>query len=275
MRTRMLSWCLRDIDQREDEDDPVIVLLHGAGASMHSWEPLLRAWSAPARMLVVDLPGHGGSTSFNAGGYTLVRTAQALNDLLHELSCQPTAVVGHSAGGAVAMQWRLQQQAPTIASILTINPALLPFNGIAGLAFPLLARLAATAPLLGQVLAARANNTRAIMRLIEGTGSKIDASQIDGYQRLMRKPQHVRQVFAMMAGWQLDDLLPAWQARELPLFVLLAERDRAVPPQRTRQAVQALAHVEMTSLPNAGHLAHEELPHRCAQWILQCLSASS
>ncbi|MEM8546706.1 MAG: alpha/beta fold hydrolase BchO [Pseudomonadota bacterium] len=268
VRLRHMRWAITEKNTAQDSSVS-LVLVHGAGASMHSWAPLLAALPSTVHVVAMDLPGHGESAPFMAGSYTLERTATELGYLLEHLDVMPDWVIGHSAGAAIAMQLRLQMSAATSLQVGAINPALLPFHGVAGVAFPVLARLAASAPGLGRIIAARARNPAAVRQLLRSTGSEVSEQQVAGYRALLQTSGHVRAVLAMMAGWQLENLLPAYAAANLPLWVLLGERDRAVPAARTRAALTPLSHCDVTLWQHAGHLAHEEAPQQCADWLTE------
>ena len=125
---------------------PVAVLLHGAGASSHSMLPLSQELNGAYCCIGIDLPGHGFTSSYPQGDYTLRRTARALDALFGALEITPALIIGHSAGAAIALRWLLDQDAAAAAPqplLVAINPALEPFGGAARFAFPALARLAA------------------------------------------------------------------------------------------------------------------------------------
>jgi pimeloyl-ACP methyl ester carboxylesterase len=81
--------------------EPVLLLLHGLGATgdvWQGWRPLLaRRW--PGRWLAPDLPGHGGSPPLSS--YTFDGLASAVAGLVG--AGTPTVVLGHSLGGVVAL----------------------------------------------------------------------------------------------------------------------------------------------------------------------------
>jgi pimeloyl-ACP methyl ester carboxylesterase len=81
--------------------EPVLLLLHGLGATGDVWEgwrPLLARWW-PGRWLAPDLPGHGGSRPLP--GYTFDSLAAAVSGLLS--GSDRTVVLGHSLGGVVGL----------------------------------------------------------------------------------------------------------------------------------------------------------------------------
>jgi pimeloyl-ACP methyl ester carboxylesterase len=80
---------------------PLLLLLHGLGATAHVWEgwrPLLdERW--PGRWVAADLPGHGGSAPLPR--YSFGSLAAAVADLV--VAGDRTVVVGHSLGGVVGL----------------------------------------------------------------------------------------------------------------------------------------------------------------------------
>jgi len=83
-----------------------IVFLHGLGGSQSTWAGLLGSFVDSSRVAAIDLPGHGASDkpSSAAFPYTVEALAQACGEAIAELGMAPAIVVGHSLGGAVAMQ---------------------------------------------------------------------------------------------------------------------------------------------------------------------------
>jgi pimeloyl-ACP methyl ester carboxylesterase len=79
--------------------DPIL-LLHGFGGAASNWTLLAPELAERARVIVPDLPGHGGSSALAAPPETLDPFADRVARLLAE----PTLVVGHSLGGVVALR---------------------------------------------------------------------------------------------------------------------------------------------------------------------------
>ncbi len=82
---------------------PVIVLLHGAGDSWHSYERVLPLLPASYRVYAVTLRGHGLSDHPETG-YSRANFAEDILDFLDELKLQHVTLVGHSLGSFVAQK---------------------------------------------------------------------------------------------------------------------------------------------------------------------------
>ena len=250
------------------DDAPVALLLHGTGASTHSWRGVAPLLAQRFTVVAPDLPGHaftglppGGAGAPQLG---LPGMARALTALVQTLQMQPALIVGHSAGAALAVRMALDGLA-TPQRIVGINAALLPLGGLAGQWFSPAAKLMAALPLVPRLFAWRAQSPAVLGRLLDGTGSTLNSEGRALYHRLVSDADHVAGALAMMANWDLPQL-----ARDLPrlstrLHLIVGERDRAVPPEDARKVLALLgpaARGQLHSLAGLGHLAHEEAPQR-------------
>lgn len=91
----------------ESGDGPPLVLLHGLGASNEDWEYQLAAFSARYRCIAPDLRGFGLSPK--AGNYSVPRFAADVWALLDAQGIGRFGLIGHSMGGAVALQMAVEQ----------------------------------------------------------------------------------------------------------------------------------------------------------------------
>ncbi|GCL65364.1 alpha/beta fold hydrolase BchO [Pseudaquabacterium pictum] len=240
---------------------PVLWLLHGTGAASHSWRALMALLAPHATLVVPDLPGHGFSGPLR--GASLPTMARSLAALADALALPPTAVLGHSAGCALAVRAVLDGHlAPQ--QLVGINAALLPFEGLAGRVFAPMARLMARQAWVPWLFARRAGDAAAVQRLVAATGSTLDAQGLALYARLMRSPAHVAGALAMMADWDLDSLWQELPRLPAPLLLLAGGQDGTVPPAQAQRVRLKLPPTRVQLLDGLGHLAHEEAPQRVA-----------
>lgn len=93
--------------QHGDGDD-VAVLIHGFGGDLDGWLFNHEALAAQCTVYALDPPGHGGSTK-DVGDGSLGTMAGVVNDFLAMLDVPKAHLVGHSMGGAVALELARQQ----------------------------------------------------------------------------------------------------------------------------------------------------------------------
>ncbi|MDQ0315491.1 alpha/beta fold hydrolase BchO [Amorphus orientalis] len=246
---------------------PDLLLLHGTAASTHSWRDLMPLLAAHFRVTAPDLPGHGFTETLRRNRPTLPAMAAAVRDLLEEIGCRPSIVVGHSAGAAIAARLVLDG-ALSPRLLVALNGAFLPFRGAAGQLFPSLARALVANPLVPHAVALSAGSG-AVARMLAGSGSTLDAAGLRFYGQLFRDPTHVGAALQMMANWDLATLerdLPKLAASTL---LLVGSADRFVDPIEARKVCRLVPHCERVVLPGRGHLMHEEDPAGVAEIIVE------
>eukprot|EP01035_Chromulina_nebulosa_P056425 gene56425-77329_t len=229
-----LSWHVQEMGQ-----GPTLLLLHGTGASTHSWRDLLPLLARDFHVVAPDLPGHGFTEAPERDRLSLPAMARGLTALLGKLGVEPEGIVGHSAGAAIAMQMVLTG-AVAPSCLISLNGALLPFKGVASQLFPSVARLLVLNPLVPRLFAWRAGSTEAVTQLLEGMGSRLDARGQDLYQRLFSNRVHVASTLGMMANWDLEALGRSFGRLDLPVLLVVGAGDRAVPPGDARAVAQRL-----------------------------------
>ncbi len=276
-----LCWHVQLFDAASQaQPAPVALLLHGTGASTHSWRGLAPLLARRYMVVALDLPGHG-FTSMPSGGanpsqLTLPGMAQAIHALLYRLRVVPSVIVGHSAGAAVAVRMCLDGAAKP-GAIVSVNGALLPLGGLAGQVFSPVARLMAATPLVPRIFSRHAHDPAVLQRLIDATGSALDPEGVALYGRLIRNAGHAAAALAMMANWDLPSLSRDLRYLDVPLHLLVGANDRTIPPAqacRVQQMLPPQARARLTTLPGLGHLAHEERPDLVAAAVVAAMPAA-
>ena len=249
-----------------------MLLVHGTGASTHSWRDVMPLLAQKFSVIAIDLPGHAFTQSVSPWRSSLSAMSEALADLLNVLKIQPRFCVGHSAGAAIICRMTLDGLlAPR--GLASVNGAFLPFGGAAGVFFAPIAKLLGGSSILPRHVAQRVGDTAAVRRLIAGTGSTLDARGVDLYARLVRCPSHVAAAFAMMGHWDLRGLERDLPRLPVPLTLIVGDNDRSVPPDQARRIQRRLVASSVHSLPRLGHLAHEEAPAEVADLVLAAACA--
>ena len=248
-------------------EGPALLLLHGTGAATHSWRDLAPLLAEHFTVVAPDLPGHGFTTGRPAGGLSMPAMARGVGDLLQALDVKPRAIVGHSAGAAIAIRMALDGVAEP-DFIVGFAAALLPFPGLGAKLFPTLARLLFVNPFAPHFFARLGRTPGETARfLVRSTGSHIDAAGVGFYERLFSTSDHCAGAITMMADWDLESLkrdLPRLQTR---LLLVHGEEDSAIPVSSALDATDMVKGAKVMPLIGLGHLAHEERPEEIADIV--------
>ena len=236
-----------------------VLLLHGAGASAHSFSGLAARLSERYRVIAPDLPGQGFTTLLPVESVGLVPFVHYLSELMTLLEATPRWIVGHSAGAALAAQYALAADLPP-KGILCINAAFNPFGSLAAPLFSKTAKWFARSAWLPRALASPALRWRATGSMLADTGSAVDPLMSRCYDTLLGNPDHIAGTLRMMAGWDLPPLLDRLSSLHVPVWLAAAEGDRTIPPERSTSVANDLPLARSVRIPELGHLAHEEDP---------------
>jgi 3-oxoadipate enol-lactonase len=99
-----------------------ILFVHGAGSNGHTWHRQIEALGATHSPLALDLPGHGRSAGVE-GLHTVGDYADFIAAFLDRLKIDSAVIVGHSMGGAIAMDLAIRHAARVEALVLSCTAA--------------------------------------------------------------------------------------------------------------------------------------------------------
>lgn len=271
INTKNAHWHVVEFNESSAPDPPTILLLHGTASSSHSWHGLAPLLAEKMRVVCPDLPNHHLTRVCRGSDMSLESMAGLLREFLEAEDIAPQFIAGHSAGAAIGLNLALQlPQTPD--AVISIAGALRPYGGILSPLFSATARLMSNAPGLAKVAAFRADSPRAVRRLVDQTGSKLDDLGYRCMRHLLKDPDHIKNVLRMMGDWDLSRL--ERQGRSLPfkLLVLEMSRDTAVPAGQAKELLAANSTAKIVRLAGLGHLGHEEAPDVVAAALLDFLA---
>lgn len=250
-----------------DADAPLALLLHGAGASGHSFETLAPLLAHRFRVVAPDLPGHGGT---RGGDLSLPGMVAGLEGLLDVLGGKLALLVAHSAGAALALHLaRTRVQVPVVG----INPSF-ERPGAAPAFVTRAVGAVLTQPVVTGALAALARHTPLIDGLLDSTGSQVPQASRATYRALHGDPDRLGAVLRMFQSWSGEDLLPVLRSTAGPVLLLTGGADRWIAPDRVRALGALIPGGRVETLAQLGHLAHEEQPERIAARVLEFVESA-
>ena len=250
---------------------PALLLLHGTGSGNFSWRDLLPVLTPHFTLIAPDLPGHAFTTRGSDQSLSLKGMSSGVLALLQQLGITPAAIVGHSAGAAIAAQMVVQEPRLADTHLMGLNPAWLPLPGVPAWIFGPAAKLAALNPLSAWATVRFAKRPGVIAKSVAQTGSHLSPAGIALYQAVFTHTGHVHSVLGMMASWKLAGLTDALAALKNPVTMLVGTNDKTIPPSLAHDACRVMPQATLHQQIGLGHLAHEEQPvdtarHLCAAY---------
>ena len=263
---------LRDEGPRDDAAP--LLLLHGTGASLHTWDGWAAALTPRRRVIRIDLPGFGltgpFSGSYAADDYRGDTYARFVIDLLDALRIPRASIGGNSLGGEVA--WRAVSLAPQRFERLILVDA-------TGYAFvpdelPIGLRLARIPLLnrLGEHLLPRAV-VAASLRSVYGDPSRISEALVERYFELALREGNRRALRLRLQQLEMGAHAERIKALSLPTLVLWGGRDRLVPPGNAERFASDIRGAQRVMFDTLGHVPQEEDPARTVAAVARFLEA--
>ena len=100
------------------EGAPVLVMVHGFGFSLETWDDWAEALAADYRVIRMDLPGHALTGPDPQRRYSVPETVEFVASLLDQLAVEEATIIGNSLGGLVS--WRLAASRPDLVGRLVL-----------------------------------------------------------------------------------------------------------------------------------------------------------
>ncbi len=244
---------------------PVLVLLHGSNASLHTWEAWVSRLGDEFRIITLDLPGHGLTGKVPDDNYSTQAYIDSVRELSQHLRLSSFVLGGNSMGGGIT--WRYTLQHPDQVDAMLLVNASGPGTWYSGsrsnspLAFRLLAQpwfRSVARYLDSEYLVAEG------LRASHYDPAVVDDALIDRYYNMSmragtRHATMVRFGLPPAAGSEQD-----LASLEQPALVMWGREDNLIPVSTADRFVQALPHAELVIYDKVGHIPMEEVPDQSA-----------
>ena len=223
--------------------DETVILIHGFGGDLDNWLFNLDALAEKATVYALDLPGHGQSVKKldNPG---LASLTAALEGFMDKLGIAKAHLVGHSMGGAIAMQMAANQPSSVKSLTLICSGGMGPEIG---------------SYVDDYVAAQGRKELKPVLELLFADKSLVSRQLVDNvlkFKRLDGVGAVLKSLsVALFAGRRQHDDLAAKLAGKLPpTLVIWGKEDQVIPAVHAGNLPGAKVHV----LENAGHMVFME-----------------
>ncbi len=244
---------------------PAVLLLHGLGASLHTWEPWAEALEKTHRVIRFDMPGAGLSPADARNDYSDQRLIALINALLDDRDVAQIDLVGHSMGGRIA--WRFAAANPErVRRLVLIAP-----DGFASPGFEY-----ETAPEVPAIMESMRYflpkfALRANVEASYGDPARLQQSVMDRYYDLILAPGNRAALLERTRQTWLLPPKPILTTIDTPTLLVWGERDIMIPVSNAEDYLHYLPNAQLASFTDLGHVPHEEAPLRTLPVVVEFL----
>lgn len=248
-------------------DGPVIVMVHGFSASLHTWEPWVQRLGSQYRIITLDLPGHGLTSAPEA--FTLTRSGfvDVVDQVTTKLGVTRFVLIGNSMGGGVAWNYALAHP-DRLQGLVLVDAAGWPQQRADGREGPFIFKVLRNP--VGRFLIKDldvSGMTRAGLRnAFEPTPDMVDDAMVARYVEMARAPGHRDIIMGLMSGYDpADAATPDKLGRiAVPTLVMHGDTDRLIPVGDAKRFGSAIPGATVIVYPRVGHVPMEQIPDRSA-----------
>ncbi len=228
-------------------DGPPVVFIHGFGGDLFSWQFNQEALAEDHATYAIDLPGHGGSSKDLGGGHVHVGAfASAVVAFMDAKEIAKAHLVGHSLGGAVALDLALNHPERVASATLVCSAGLGPEINMAYIdGFMQAKRRKQLQPVLEMLVADPAMVSRDMIEDV------LKYKRLDGVEAALNRI--IDDTFA--GGRQALVLTGRLAELTVPVQVIWGKKDEILPVSHSQGLP---ASVPVTVFDDAGHMVHME-----------------
>ncbi|GER07229.1 alpha/beta hydrolase [Iodidimonas muriae] len=251
-------------------DAPPVVLVHGSGSSLHSWEGWADSLVPQFRVITLDLPAHGLTGRIPGDDYGISGMTAAIDAIVDATGLERFVLGGNSMGGKMSIAYALQHP-QKIAGLILIDssgyyPETMPPRSV-----PLAFTLART-PVLRHLMTWI--TPRAIIRdglkNVMADKQRVTETLVDRYWHLLLM-EGSRE--AMMEYFATPDV-PVDPSRIIsPTLILWGGKDTLLPPEVGAALAEQIPQAHLLVYEDLGHIPMEEDPQRTAHDAMAFLSS--
>jgi pimeloyl-ACP methyl ester carboxylesterase len=244
----------------------VLVLMHGFGSSLETWEPWARLLGDRYRVVRFDFPGSGLSVSDRTADYSDTRSISLVKALLQQMGIRKCVLVGNSMGGRIA--WRFAAAYPTLVSkLVLISP-----DGFAspGFEYGRPPKVPVLLHLMKYFLPRQLVRTN--LAAAYADPARLSDDRLDRYYELMLAPGNRSAILARMNQTLLLEPGPLLRRITAPTLLLWGQADHMIPCSNASDYLHALPDARLVMFPDLGHVPQEESPDESVRPLQQFLA---
>lgn len=259
---------------------PVMILLHGFGASTFSWREVTGPLSQSGTVIVYDRPAFGLTERPLPGSwvgqnpYSEPAQVTILFGLMDALEVRSAILVGNSAGGSVAVNAALTQP-DRVQALVLVDAAIYD----SGRTVPAWLRWVSHTPQAERIgpLLTRSIASRGIEILFSAwhDRARIMPEIIRGYRLPLRAQNWDVALWQYTTAAQPGNLSAHLAELHLPTLVITGDDDRIVPTANSLRLAQEIPGAQLVVVKDCGHVPQEECPVDFLQAVRPFVARSS
>ena len=234
------------------KDAPVLLLLHGFGSSLQTWDVWAEKLDKKYRVIRLDLPGFGLTGPSPSDDYSELNDLNTVTRFVDSLGITDLSVVGHSMGGKIA--WTFAAAHPErVKALVLMAPDGFPQPEAIGTKPYAMPAIMGVMKFSLPKYFVRKSIEPAFVDLNE-----LDDQLVNRYHDMLRAPGVRAAILARANQTIYTDPVPRLKQIKAPTLLIWGDEDKMIPSSNAKSYAAVLENSETVLIPKLGHLLHEE-----------------
>jgi pimeloyl-ACP methyl ester carboxylesterase len=243
------------IHYRDEGEGDVLLLLHGAFSSLHTFNEWNKSLKKHYRVIRLDLMGFGLTGPNDANDYSMENHIRVLKTFLNILKIEKCHVVGNSLGGWLAWEFTYRYPQKVDKLVLIDSAGFLEEENV-----PIPFKLART-PVFGRIIkyVVRPQILEQFLRQVYFDQSKVTEQLITRYYELFNREGNP-DAFLKLVNQPVSDNTAALKHINNKTLILWGREDMWIPVHNAYRFHAMLNNSTLKIYPKVGHIPMEEIP---------------
>ncbi|WP_452227112.1 alpha/beta fold hydrolase [Lacinutrix cladophorae] len=256
-----------DIHYRDEgiaNDSLPIVLIHGTGASLHTFNAWTEDLKKEHRVIRMDLPAFGLTGPFPDRDYAIKNYVQFIENFLSALHVNKCILAGNSLGGKIAWSYTLENP-KKVDKLILIDALSYPTEARSvPLAFTL-----AKIPILNKALTFITPKfmAKSSVENVYANKTKVTDALVEQYFELLLRPGNRQAFVDRIMQENTSDSYKKISTIKTPTLILWGKEDLLIPVSNAYKLKRDLSNSSLVILDQTGHVPMEESPKKSLQAI--------
>lgn len=245
-------------DEGYPQDSLPIVLIHGTGSSLHTFDGWVDDLKKERRIIRMDLPGFGLTGPFPDRDYTMTHYVDFIYQFLNQLNIEKCILGGNSLGGQIA--WNYAVAYPSdISKLILIDAAGYPLESEKVPVAFAIARM----PVLNKALTFITPKfmARSSVESVYADKSKVTDQLVDRYFELTLREGNRQGLVDRMTSEMKGNQIELIKTIKAPTLILWGADDLLATTKSAYRFQADLPNDTLVIMPNVGHVPMEESPN--------------
>ena len=259
-----------NVHYREEGKGETIILLHGTGASLHTWDKWTDKLKKNFRVIRLDLPAHGLTGPHPENKYSISEYSKFLHSFVNQLKLNGFVLSGNSLGGSISWYYAsIYPEKVRLLSLISPGGFLKKDNES-----PFVIKLA-RAPVINKILRYVTPRffIKNTLKEVYYDENKLTDIKIDSYRDMILRENN-RESFISRSLLKPKDHTNRLKLISAPTQIIWGNEDAWIPVSNSKFFRDAIENVRIDTMYETGHIPMEERPLESLDLFLNFINSN-